>query len=62
MVSSARTKIAGWDVQMPISKSVVGIFYSPLQSRVIADFKHFLWPTIGHILHHTSPDLDKVRG
>ena len=32
MVSSARTKIEQWDVQMLTSKSVDGIFYSPFQS------------------------------
>ena len=35
-VRSARTKIERWDVHMPISKSVVGIFYSPLESWAIA--------------------------
>ena len=32
MVSSARTKIERWDVQMLTSKFVVGIFYSPFES------------------------------
>ena len=36
MVNSARTKIERWDVQMLTSKSIVGIFYSPFESEVIA--------------------------
>ena len=35
-VGSARTKIERWDVQIPISKYVVGIFYSRLESWAIA--------------------------
>ena len=36
MVISARTKIERQDVQMPISRSVVGIFCFPLERQMIA--------------------------
>ena len=50
--SDANLKICRWNSLFSFRKS---------RDRCL-NSEYFLWPTIGHILHQTSPDLDKGRG
>ena len=66
MVSSARTKIERW--MFTCQSQNLSLEFFILDWKVgwsLSEFwvllKQFLWPTIGYILHHTSPDLDKVH-